>query len=371
MKKTKINAWISFLILGTGYSLLAQDQTIQAPQKQQLPTLESYGYDMAYRYKAIIDHQPTAILVVAFNRPQYLARVIASLERNPESQTLPFYFFLDGGPHAKQQENIDLINASAIKNKVIISRPRNYGCPKNHIDAKRFLFDWCGFNQVIILEEDLEVSPSFIHINLALHQWAKKNFSNVGVVQCWSYCYLSKEEKLKQLNVVEDTSNMLWSFVGYCLDQEVWDNMKSILYTYELFVDQIPHSDQCSLHRSKPGKSNMAPSIRAWVKELMSKRQPPVKRSDKAIFPSNSDIIGQHSYSSDELQLNQDIMTSFALWMAGYIKIRTIVNRAVHIGEEGISTDKDNFQSVFMPIKLDCFASEDFSLQDFTISHTN
>lgn len=329
-------------------------------------SLESYNYNQKHLNQAIIKNQPYAILIVAFNRPDYLAQVIASLEQNPESQRLPFYFFLDGGPHAKQKENVALINASTIKNKTIILRDRNYGCPKNHIDAKRFMFDWCGFKKVIILEEDLVVSASFIHLNLELHKWARKRFSNVGVVQCWSYCYLPEEEKSKRLHWVEDSANRWWSFVGYCLDQQVWNDIRSTLYAYEFFIDQIPHTDEFSRQRSKPGTSFVAEKIRAWARKLMTQRNSMQRAAGKSLFKTNVDSYIDIRFAS-LFEPNQDVMMGFALWMAGYTKIRTVVNRARHVGEVGISTDKDIFHEAFQAIKLDNFTKKDLKLYNFIV----
>ncbi len=325
------------------------------------------AYDLQYQNHAIIKQQPVGILIVAFNRPDYLAQVITSLEHNPESQTLPFYFFLDGGPHAKQPENVALINASKIKDKTIILRERNYGCPKNHIDSKRFMFDWCNFEKVIVIEEDLEVSPSFINLNLKLHEWAKKTYSNVGVVQCWSYCYLTKEEKLKHLHEIEDSEKQCWSFVGYCFDKEIWNHMKPILYEYESFVDQIPYTQDCARGRSKPGESLMAQPIRAWVKNLIAQRKPMVEAAGKHCIPTTVDAWFNNTFCAETFQPNQDVMTIFSLLMAGYIKVRTIVNRARHIGAEGLSTNKDEFNNVFKNIKFDNFVAEDIALHDFTL----
>ena len=329
--------------------------------------LESCNYDQRYRNKAIIEKQPVGVLIVAFNRPDYLAQVIASLEQNPESQSLPFYFFLDGGPRAKQQELAALINTSTIKNKEIILRERNYGCPKNHVDSKRFMFDWCGFNKVIVLEEDLVVTPSFLRLNLALHKWAKKRFSNVGVVQCWSYCYLSREEKQKKLDAVFNADSWWWSFVGYCLDKEVWDKMKGMLYEYESFVDQIPHTEEFSKQRSKPGTSFMAPEISAWAQSLIAKRTLMQKTPGKRLFPTNVDRYIKERFRRNRFIPSQDLTTGFCLWIAGYIKIRTVVNRARHIGEIGITVDKERFDEVYDQIKLDDFSHEDDALRYFSI----
>lgn len=332
-----------------------------------LPTVESFNYDINHRNTSVIDKRPYAVLVVAFNRPDYLADVIKSLEKNPESQSMPFYFFLDGGPQAKQEESSRVINASSIKNKTIIARNRNYGCPKNHIDSKRFMFDWCGFEKVIVLEEDLAVSPSFIHINLALHAWAKKEFRNVGVVQCWSYCYLTKDQKSNNLNLVGKSNTPWWSFAAYCLDKETWNNMNPLLYEYELFIDQIPHTQEYQRQRSKPATSPMGPIIRDWIRNKLITHIPTLNTSEKKAFPCDVGDTIKHCCFAENFQPNQDIMTGISLWMAGYTKIGTVVNRARHIGEEGITCDKKMFDEHYKEIKLDNFTKRDMNLVEFVV----
>ena len=77
--------------------------------------LIDFHYEEKFQNIADKTNQTTGIMVVAFNRPHYFRQVIESLEMNPESQTLPFYFFLEGGKGATQQENLEIINSSNIK----------------------------------------------------------------------------------------------------------------------------------------------------------------------------------------------------------------------------------------------------------------
>lgn len=331
------------------------------------PVLEGLNYPNDHHNIGVSKTNNIAVAVIAFNRPDCLAQVIDSLEKNPESAILPFYFFLDGGPKAKQSENIALINASKIKYKTIVSRSRNYGCAKNHVDAKRFMFDWCCFDTVIFLEDDLVVSPSFIHINLALHRWARNNYSNVGVSQCWSYCYLSKDNKLQKLTHVKESKKNWWSFVGYCMDKKVWDDIKIIMYEYESFVDQIPLTEEFSRQRSKPGDSFIGPEIRRWVDLISKNRKQPIVLPGLKLLNSMADVCIKRRIHSGKFKANQDITTGFALWMAGYVKLHTVVNRAIHIGEEGITTDKLIFERKYKPMSLDDFSNEDRMFTDFVV----
>ena len=71
------------------------------------------------------------------------------------------------------------------------------GCPKNHIDSKRFMFDWCKFSQVIVMEEDLLVSRHYFKTLLNLYHWAKKSYSNI---EPYSYGPIAKILKKQNKN---------------------------------------------------------------------------------------------------------------------------------------------------------------------------
>ncbi|MED4753942.1 glycosyltransferase [Brevibacillus choshinensis] len=321
-------------------------------------------YDSSYYQVALRQNQAVAILVVAYNRPEYLKEVIDSLAKNPESSTFPFYFFLDGGPGAKQEENITIIQQSPIVKKEIITRNRNYGCAKNLIDARRFLFDWCQYEKVIVVEDDIILSPHYIRFLLALHQWARKNFNNVGVVQGWSYCFLTREDKKEKLKLVRDSGSYWWSFVSYCLDQEVWQAISPILYEYETsFINKIPWSEEFYKERSKPGLSSFGPDIRSWVKQLIDTHAPIPAKEGKSL-KTTFDLRAQFAAMNYDITM-QDLMTGFALWKAGYVKLESVVNRARHIGKYGVTVDEGLFHLLqHDKITLDHF-DEDRTITEF------
>lgn len=325
-------------------------------------TCLSLDYDKEYQNISVVTKQPVGIMVVAYNRPEYFYKVILSIEKNAESQHLPFYFFLDGGPKSKQKENIEIINSSKIKNKTIIIRNENYGCAKNLIDARRFMFDWCNFNKVIVLEDDMVISPHYFKITLDLHSWATKNYDNVGVVQCWSYCFLNVAQKRQSLHLVQNSGLYWWSFVSYCLDKSVWNKMKPILYEYESkFVDSIPKTDEFFKERSQPSLSKNVDKIRLWVQNLVKKKVKKPKQNNERIFKESNH--GFSMFSSDKFLPNQDNLTALSLWLVDYIKIQTVVNRAIHIGENGLSFDEKLFKDYgYAKIVLDNFNEDSKSI---------
>ncbi len=71
------------------------------------------------------------VAVIAYNRPRYLEQVVRSIEANPEAETLPFHFFLDGGPDAALEANTEVIRQSTIRDARVVAGERNLGCPAN------------------------------------------------------------------------------------------------------------------------------------------------------------------------------------------------------------------------------------------------
>ncbi len=311
-------------------------------------------YDVSYENFATVNNQDTAVLVVAYNRPDYLEKCIKSIEKNPESEYLTFIFALDGGPKSKQKENQNLIERSKIKNKIVLLREYNYGCPKNHIDSKRFAFDWCNFKKVIIVEEDIELSSSYFKFIQNLHSWSKKQYNNVGAVQGWSYCYMPRKSKIKKLNLVEENKKY-WSFVTYCLDKSCWDKIKSIQYTFENYIDQIPATEEYAAARSKPWKNEkFVREIRKWVHSIARNKKQ--KANGNACMKSKLDLRSE--FLSHSFPCNQDTMMGFSFYMNDLIKICPIVNRAIHVGRVGITTTEKKFEKMYSKIHLDEFNSD-------------
>lgn len=319
---------------------------------------DEYCYEEMYRSCSSVMDQDTAILVVAFNRPDYLQQCIKSIEANPESEYMPCIFALDGGPKSKQEENIALIEESSIKRKIILLRDRNYGCPKNHIDAKRFAFNWCNFKRVIITEDDILISPQYIRFILNLHDWATTKYDNIGAVQAWSYCFLPASEKQKKLDLVRE-NDRCWSFVTYCIDLVAWKKIEPVLYTYESFIDEIPSTEEFDKARSKPSFWFGAEKIRQWIYGIVNGKKDPGIHQGSEFLASRYNKLFRDFFKRRNLQPNQDNLMGLSFFMNDLIKLSTVVNRAIHIGAEGISFNQDLFiKHNYHKIILDTFTQD-------------
>lgn len=323
-----------------------------------------YRYEMHYKDLSLQCGQTTAVLVIAYNRPEYLVQCIRSIKQNPESQELVFIFALDGGPRAKQAQNINIIKNSGIKNVVFLLRNRNYGCPKNHIDSKRFAFEWCKFKEVIVIEEDVVISPYYFSFLLNFYDWAQAQWENIGVVQGWTKgCYLSAQQKKQQLHLVRENP-LYWCFVSYCIDDRCWQKISPILYEFEKFIDQIPTSDQYEKERSKPFHWHGMPRIRQWVQSLVHAKLQTTPVTNPRYLKSKLQLTRE--FLAPDFLAAQDVMMGFALYMNDLIKLHPLVNRAIHIGKYGISTNQQVYDNWYAKMRLDIF-EQDKEIKSFQL----
>jgi hypothetical protein len=322
-------------------------------------------YEQRYKDCGAQYKNKTAVVIVAYNRPCYLKQCLNAIAANEQLHNFAFVFALDGGTRAAQLENIDVIVKSGIPNQIILKRPHNYGIPKNHIDSKRFVFDWCGFDKAIILEEDMEISPYCLRFLLSALNWAHKNYDNVGVVEVSPLCKFSCQHKRAVLNTFREYYHY-WHFRTYILDRSCWTKISKILYGYEQIIDSIPL--EYERERSKPMLWQSKHLLKEWVQDVLKKGKPSVI-NDRTI---KTKFSLEKWYKDPDLHLgycvfNQDNMMGFSLYMNNFIKLSPFVNRAIHIGKIGITTDLDKFENKYKDICLDVFA-EDLHFDEFCLA---
>ena len=306
-----------------------------------------WGYD--YRYCNISKKikSNTAILVIGYNRLDYFQSAVNALEKTSESQTLPFFFILDGGPNARQAKHFAIIRKSKIKNKNIILRNTQYGCGRNMIDARRFMFEWCEFERIVLIEDDIIISPEYITLVLNLHDWAKKHYDNVGLVSCMNTCLLSLKKKRRLLDVVEETYNNFWA---YCMDRQCYNDIKDLLDEYE---------EKCLI---SPKQLNSR-AIAQWMKYNLYSKSEIVREK---IFRSTIDYktifqkrIRKLKKEKKKKRDEQSVPMRLALFKAGYIKLSTHVNRGLYIGKNGEHYDEKRWcKNGYDKMKLDVFLDD-------------
>lgn len=278
----------------------------------------------------------TAIAIVACDRISYFDRVVQSIAQNKNVDSFPVFVFLDK-PKSDNWEvivnkHVEIVRQH-IPNATIFKRGRNLGCGRNIIDARRQLFDNFGYDKVFVLEDDLVLSSNYFTYCLNLLEWGQANFGNIGAVQGWNKCFLSKKDKTLNLPSVIGTFTNWW---GYLMTHECWVEIKNVVYEFESLFLKWDYAQ-------RPNKS-----ILEWFKSNYSR--PETKDSP---FPVSELWFEQKDKYFKSPPTGQDAITMFAFYMFGYVRLAPVVNRGQYVGQQGIHMSpnwyhRDRFHEVLL-----------------------
>ena len=291
------------------------------------------------------------VCVIAYNRPHYFQDVARSLAANPESRDLPLHFFLDGGPGATQPENEAIISACGFPRRRVVRRTRNLGCEANIVQAHRFMFDEAGCDAIIHLEDDLVLSPHYLRLTRRLLEWATAHYDNVGAVQAWDRCLLSRAEKRERLRHVRPRcqSAHWW---GYALARRAWDRMRHVVDAYE----------ERFLCRETGDRLDDG-AVRAFIRQTVD-GGPRAPGGRLAPAEPNAEPGFLHPH----VATGNDSIHALALWQAGLVRLCTVVNRARNVGRVGLHATEEFFEATRLDeVALDVF-DEDRDLSSFEIA---
>jgi hypothetical protein len=132
-------------------------------------------------------HAP--IVLIGYNRPQHIEQCISSLRANDEAQDTVLYFFLDGPgstedvPLVEQVRRIAHASTGFLEVR-IVQRDAHLGLSRNVIDS--VTLSLALHESVIVVEDDLVVSPTFLEYMHKALQWYQ--FS-AGVFSISGYNY--------------------------------------------------------------------------------------------------------------------------------------------------------------------------------------
>ena len=132
------------------------------------------------------------ILLFAYNRPNHLQHCIENLERCKNFRLSPLFLYCDGPKKNADSREIELINSvraiatriSHRKNTYLHFSPKNIGLATSIIDGVSQIVE--EFGKVIVLEDDLLVSPCFLDfMNKALQEY--ENIEEVISISGYTY----------------------------------------------------------------------------------------------------------------------------------------------------------------------------------------
>lgn len=123
-----------------------------------------------------------ALLLTAYNRPEYLREVLDSWSRVREIDQWPLHVMLD--PSDKTDEMIDVIRSSGLRARTSIN-PTRFGVLKNPYVGFDRMFNAKGYEFVFRIEDDIVVSTDI----LEYVTWASNRYQyddHVAIVQAAS-----------------------------------------------------------------------------------------------------------------------------------------------------------------------------------------
>jgi Glycosyltransferase like family 2 len=137
-----------------------------------------------------MNYAPIAIFV--YKRPDHTRRTIEALVQCPEFAESPLYVFCDGAKKPEDQAAIDetraVVRLIVGERATMIEAAQNQGLANSIIAGVSKLLD--EFDRVIVLEDDLVVSPRFLsYMNAALETYQNESL----VMQVSGYMFPIKE----------------------------------------------------------------------------------------------------------------------------------------------------------------------------------
>ncbi len=150
------------------------------------------------------------IALFTFKRPEHTRRTLESLAQNPEFTESPLFIYCDGarsdGEAAQVEETRVLVRNWPHPDKTIIERVRNWGLANSVIQGVSELCE--RFGQVIVVEDDLVVSPVFLnYLNSALVRYADEP----KVMQVSGYMFPIQDALVNEALLLPITSTWGWA----------------------------------------------------------------------------------------------------------------------------------------------------------------
>ena len=157
------------------------------------------------------------ILLFVYNRPQHVKRALGSLLQNREAAASDLYVFSDAARSAEDAAAVEMVreeiaDIQGFKSVSVVERNENFGLARSIIEGVTSIVNRYG--RVIVLEDDLVVSPYFLRfMNDALEVY--KDEPRVGHIQACDFI---------QSAALPDTFLIKWTGSwGWATWQRAWE----------------------------------------------------------------------------------------------------------------------------------------------------
>ena len=129
------------------------------------------------------------VVLFVFKRPEHTKSTIKSLLANPEAKDTDLFIFSDGWRNEKEMKEVEEVrkiisHLEGFRSVHLFFSDKNKGLARSIIDGVTSLLQ--EYNEIIVLEDDMEVAPTFLkymNFNLDLYK------DNPKVASIHAYCY--------------------------------------------------------------------------------------------------------------------------------------------------------------------------------------
>ena len=197
-------------------------------------------YKPSYKRQESMEFSP--VIVFCYNRPGHLNNLLYSLEQNKESLDTDVYIYIDGCEDEKDlKDNKSVIKIAEqdwkFKSKKIVVRNTNFGLRKNIVEGITEVIR--KNKKVIVLEEDLYVSPTFLdYMNKSLEKYEKNKsvwhisgYSMEKLINKKNECYFGEEMNCWGWGTWSDR----WEHIEYNLTNKISTLEKEAISAFNFY----------------------------------------------------------------------------------------------------------------------------------------
>jgi hypothetical protein len=255
-----------------------------------------------------------AVIMTVFDRPHYLKRVLASLDKLDGLRDLPLFFYVDGpydaGSADRCAESVRLCKEFSHPQKTVIVRDKNVGVATQVYESKRAVFS-SGHSAAVSLVDDIVCAPYALAAMQVAYRALLPNFpGKLFTIDVFNKTDASRREKERSLGVLVPGRD----HGTYIMPKEVWAYVGPLLKQYiDKFIQPLIDAGE-----DRPYRERSSPQIRKWYGEIVGEDSDCHAHVTNPKYPSS-----------------QDGCVAVSMLKHGITPLSTLVNHACHIGEYG------------------------------------
>jgi hypothetical protein len=255
----------------------------------------------------VSDGDHPAVVIISFNRPQYLAPVLMSISKQENFNEFSdrIFVFQDGsynpfsnnsyGDYRAEKECLEIIEGVLPSSSIYLS-PINLGVALNYDRAEQYVFNYRNFPAAIFFEDDMIVDARYCAIMRQLLSFAKVN-KKIGMVSAYGASPTNTAQVQTQHLNEYALMHHNW---GFGLTKSFWlrrqffyDDYLSLIRRVDYHPNLRPSASICELHRRWGFQPNV--SSQDMAKAMSTLLSGGVRLTTFANFATYIGRVGLHS----------------------------------------------------------------------------